>query len=221
VRVEIWSDVVCPWCYIGKRRFDEAMAQFDHADAVEVVWRSYELDPAGPREREGDYVSRLAVKYGVSEDNAQAMIDRMVDVAEGVGIEMRFDRARLGNTFDAHRLLHLARDRGVQGEVKERLFQAAMTEGRPIGDRDELVALAADAGLDPEEAAAVLAGDEYAENVRADEREAAALGCRGVPFFVVDRRFAVAGAQSTDLFLEVLDEAWAGFSTTPGVVEKA
>ena len=221
MRVEIWSDVVCPWCYVGKRRFDEALAQFDHADAVEVVWRSYELDPNGPREREGDYVSRLAVKYGVSEDNAQAMVDRMVDVAEGVGIEMRFDRARLGNTFDAHRLLHLARDRGVQGEVEERLFQAAFTEGRPIGDRDELVAVAADAGLDPEEAAAVLAGTEYAENVRADEREAAALGCRGVPFFVVDRRFAVAGAQSTDLFLEVLDEAWAAFSTTPGVVEKA
>ena len=221
MRVEIWSDVVCPWCYIGKRRFDEALAQFDHRDAVEVVWRSFELDPEGAREREGDYVSRLAVKYGVSEDNAQAMIDRLVDVAESVGIEMRFDRARLGNTFDAHRLLHLARDRGVQDEVKERLFQGAFTEGRPIGDPAALIALAADAGLDPDEAAAVLASEQYAADVRADEREAVALGCRGVPFFVVDRRYALAGAQSTDLFLEVLDEAWSTFSTTPGVVEKA
>lgn len=207
MRVEIWSDVVCPWCYVGKRRFDEALAQFDLADDVEVVWRSFELDPGAPREREGDYVGRLAAKYGVSEDDAQAMVDRMVSVADVIGIEMRFDRARLGNTFDAHRLLHLARDRGVQSALKERLFRAAFTEGRPIGLRSELVLLAGDAGLDPDEAAQVLEGGEYADDVRADEREAAALGARGVPFFVFDRRLAVAGAQPVEVFLEVLEEA--------------
>lgn len=217
MKVEIWSDVVCPWCFIGKRRFEEALAQFDHRDAVEVVWRSFELDPNAPLEREGDYAGRLASKYGVSRDNAEVMIDRMAGVAEQVGIEMRFDRVCSGNTFDAHRLLHLARDRdagggGLQSEVKERLFHATFVEGLPIADRDTLVALAADAGLDPGEAAAVLAGDEYAADVRADEREAASLGCRGVPFFVIDRRYALAGAQSTDLFLEVLEQAW---SETP------
>lgn len=207
MRVEIWSDVVCPWCYVGKRRFEEALAQFDRADEVEVVWRSFELDPDGPREREGDYVGRLAAKYGVGLDEAQAMVERIVGVADLVGIEMRFDRSRMGNTFDAHRLLHLARERGVQDELKERLFRAAFTEGRPIGLVDTLVDLAADVGIDPDEAASVLASGQYDEEVRADEREAAALGARGVPFFVFDRRYAVAGAQATELFLEALERA--------------
>jgi predicted DsbA family dithiol-disulfide isomerase len=174
-----------------------------------VAWRSFELDPAGPRHREGDYVSCLAEKYGVDRDEAQAMVDRITDTAERVGLEFRFDRARPGNTFDAHRLLHLAAERGVQNELKERLLRATFTEGAPIGDPETLVALAAEAGLDADEARQVLAGDDYADAVRADEREAQALGARGVPFFVIDRRYGVSGAQASDLFVEALERAWA------------
>ena len=206
--VEIWSDVVCPWCYVGKRRFEEALAQFDGADEVEVVWRSFELDPDAPVEREGAYVDRLAAKYGVSTQEAQAMVDRIVDAGERMGIEFRFDRARPGNTFAAHRLLHLARDRGRQNEVKERLLRAAFTEGHPVGEVDTLVRLGADAGLDEDEARAVLTDpSRYADAVRADEREAVALGARGVPFFVIDRRYGVAGAQAVELFVEALERA--------------
>jgi predicted DsbA family dithiol-disulfide isomerase len=208
--VEIWSDVVCPWCYIGKRRFEAALDQFDHAADVEVVWRSFELDPEAPRHRERDYVGHLAAKYGTGVEEAQAMIDRMVNVGESVGLDLRFDRAQAGNTFDAHRLLHLARARGVQGAVKERLLRGYFTEGVPVGDPDALVALAAEAGLDADEARATLADpNAFAAEVRADEQEAAALGARGVPFFVIDRRYGVSGAQATDLFAEALERAWA------------
>jgi predicted DsbA family dithiol-disulfide isomerase len=209
LQVEIWSDVVCPWCYIGKRRFEAALEQFEHRDDVEVVWRSFELDRSAPARREGDYVTRLADKYGTGADEANAMIERITNVGQSVGLDMRFDLAQHGNTFDAHRLLHLARDRGVQDAVKERFMEAYFTEGRPIGDRDTLVQLAAEAGLDADEARAALEGDAYTAEVRADEEEAGRLGATGVPFFVVGRRFAVSGAQATDLFSEVLERAWA------------
>jgi predicted DsbA family dithiol-disulfide isomerase len=208
MKVEIWSDVVCPWCYIGKRRFEAALARFDHRDDVEVVWRSFELDPGAPAVREGSYAGRLAAKYGVPVTEAQAMIDRMTGAAAGTGLAFRFDIARPGNTFDAHRLLHLALDRGVQDAAKERLLAAAFTEGLPIGDRDTLVHLGADAGLDATEVRAVLEGDTYGAEVRRDEREAAELGIHGVPFFVVDRRYAVSGAQAPEVLLAMLDQAW-------------
>jgi len=209
--VEVWSDVVCPWCYVGKRRFEQALSEFEHRDGVEVVWRSFELDPRAPSERTGSYVERLASKYGVSIDEAQAMIDTMVETGERVGIEFRFDRLRAGNTFDAHRLLHWAKSFGldVQGEVGERLFRATFVEGRPVGDVESLVSAAVAAGLDGAEARAVLsAPSAYAAEVRADEQEAAALGARGVPFFVFGRRLGVSGAQPTQVFLEVLERAW-------------
>ena len=209
LRVEVWSDVVCPWCYVGKRRLEAALEQFDHAEQVEVVWRSFELDAAAPRRREAAYVDHLAAKYGVGRDEAQAMIDRIVDVGDTVGIEFRFDRAQAGNTFDAHRLLHLARAQGqeAQGVMKERLMRAYFTEGLAVGVADVLVRLAAEVGV--ADAAAVLADpDAFADDVRTDEAEAAALGARGVPFFVVDRRYGVSGAQATDLFIEVLERAW-------------
>ena len=208
MRVEIWSDVVCPWCYVGKRRFEAAMAAFAQRDEVEVVWRSFELDPSAPTEREGDYPTRLARKYGVDVVQAQAMIDRMVDAGAGDGLALRFDRSRPGNTFDAHRLLHLAAQHGVQDAVKERFLAATFTEGEPIGDRPTLVRLAAEAGLDAEAASETLASDAFADAVRADEREASRLGISGVPFFVVDGRYGVSGAQSPDVLLDVLERAW-------------
>ncbi|HVL97945.1 MAG TPA: DsbA family oxidoreductase [Egibacteraceae bacterium] len=208
MQIEIWSDVVCPWCFVGKRRFEAALARFPHAHAVEVTWRSFELDPSAPRER-GVAVEHLAAKYGVSRPEAQAMHDRMTRVAAAEGLAFRLDIARPGNTFDAHRLLHLAGEQGVQDAVKERLLAAYLCEGQPVGNVAVLARLAADAGLDPEEARAVLAGDAYAGEVRADEATARALGITSVPFFVVDRAYGVAGAQSPEVLTELLEAVWA------------
>ena len=207
----MWSDVVCPWCYIGKRRLEEALGRFGHRDEIEVVWRSFELDPSAPRTREGDYAGRLASKYHIPVGEAEAMIDRMTRVGEDEGVDMRFDLARPGNTFDAHRLLHLASAAGgdVQDRLKERLMAATFTEGQPIGDRDTLVRLAAEVGLDEEEARGVLASDAYAADVRADEAQARAFGIDAVPFFVLDRRIGLPGAQPADVLLEALEQAWA------------
>jgi len=195
VKVEIWSDVACPWCYVGKRRFDIALADFDHADDVEVVWRSFELDPNAPEIAEGAYLDRLARKYGVDGPEAAAMIDRMVEAGASVGVVLRFDKARPGNTFDAHRLLHLAAVEGVQHALKERMLRATFTRGAAMADADVLVGLAADAGLDADQAREVLETGAHAEAVRADEARAAALGISSVPYFVVDGTFGVAGAQ--------------------------
>ncbi len=209
MKVEIWSDVVCPWCAIGKRRFEQALARFDHRDEVEVRWRSFELDPSAPREREGDLAEHLAAKYGVTRERAEAMHRQMTETAAVDGWDFHFERARGGNTFDAHRLLHLAAARGLQDALKERLFTAYLTDGEPIGDPDTLVRLAAQVGLDAYEARAVLSSDRYADEVRADERQAGAFGISGVPFFVIDRTYGVSGAQPADALLEALETAWA------------
>ena len=209
MKVEIWSDVVCPWCAIGKRRFEKALAQFVHRDEVEVSYHSFELDPSAPREREGEVAEHLASKYGVSREEADAMHRRMTETAAADGWDFHFERARGGNTFDAHRLLHLAAERGVQIAVKERLFRAYLEDGERIGDPETLVRLGAEAGLDADEARAVLASDRYADEVRADERQAQAYGITGVPFFVVDRKYGVSGAQPPQALLEVLETAWA------------
>jgi predicted DsbA family dithiol-disulfide isomerase len=209
VQVEIWSDVVCPWCYIGKRRFETALASFPHRDEVEVLWRSFELDPRAPRTVDGDPIRRLAGKYGVSVEQAAAMHGRVTSVAAEEGLSYRLDIARRGNTFDAHRLLHLAADEGRQGELQERLLAAYQSEGEAIGDPDTLARLAVEVDLDEAEVRDVLASDRYGDGVRADERDAMELGVSGVPFFLVDRRYAVPGAQSPDLLRRALDRAWA------------
>ena len=209
MRVEIWSDVVCPWCYIGKRRFEQALAAFPHRNEVEVVWRAFELDSSAPAERTGGYAENLAAKYRVPVAQAQQMIDNMTAAAAQDGLDFHFETARPGNTFDAHRLLHLAAERGVQDAVKERLLRATFTEGEPIGDSDTLVRLVAEAGVDADEARAVLASDRYAAEVRGDERQAQAYGISGVPFFVVDGRYGVSGAQPAEALGQVLAQAWA------------
>src|SRR5689334_14186556 len=195
MKIEIWSDVVCPWCYVGKRNLETALADFPHAGEVDVEWKSYELDPNGPRERPGKYADRIAKKYGTSVAEARARIARIVSVGAGAGIDFRFDDAQPGNTFDAHRLLHLAALLGVQNELKERLFAATFSEGQVISDRDTLVKLALDVGIPEADARRVLESREYADAVRNDEVEAMELGVRGVPFFVIDRRYGVSGAQ--------------------------
>jgi predicted DsbA family dithiol-disulfide isomerase len=206
VLVEIWSDVVCPWCYIGKRRFEKARASFAHP--VEVVWRSYELNPNAPPVRDGSTVERIARKYGITVEQAVAQYERITDLAAAEGLDYHLDRARSGRSFDAHRLLHLARERGIQDAVKERLLAGYLQEGVAIGLPSELAPLAVSAGLDADEVEAVLAGDTYGEAVRAEEARADELGCTGVPFFVIDGRFAIPGAQDPDTILAVLERAW-------------
>jgi predicted DsbA family dithiol-disulfide isomerase len=219
VRIDIWSDVVCPWCYVGKRNLERALADFEHRDEVDVHWHAYELDPNAPPEREGPYAERLARKYRATPEQVEAMINRMVQAGAEAGVELRFDRSRAGNTFDAHRLLRFAAEFGpkVQGALKERLLQATFTEGEPIGDRETLVRLAADAGLDKNDARAVLDSDQYAADVRADEQLAHELDVTGVPFFVFDRTYALPGAQPPDVFAKVLDRAWSQREAAAGV----
>ncbi|HJL18110.1 MAG TPA: DsbA family oxidoreductase [Sandaracinaceae bacterium LLY-WYZ-13_1] len=208
--IDVWSDIACPWCYVGKRHLEAALEGFAHRDEVEVVWHSFELDPGAPKALgdEVSYVERLARKYRVPTARAQQMLDRMTQTGADRGIELRFDRIRAGNTFDAHRLLHLARERGVQDALKERLMRAYFTEGEPIGDPDALARLAGEIGLDAGEAREVLASDAFAEAVRADEARAAAYGITGVPCFVLAERFAVTGAQPAETLRAVLERAW-------------
>jgi predicted DsbA family dithiol-disulfide isomerase len=208
MKVEIWSDIACPWCYIGKRRFDVALSRFEHRDRVEVRWRSFELDPAAAKYRELAYLDHLIAKYRITMAEADAMIDTMIEAGARNGVVLRFDKAKPGNTFDAHRLLHLAAERGVQSELKERLFRATFTKGAAVADHDVLVAAAEEAGLNPVEAGDVLAGDMYASAVRADEQRAADLGITSVPFFVM-AGLGVSGAQPPDVLLQVLEDAWA------------
>jgi len=208
MNVEIWSDVVCPWCYIGKRRFERAVASFDHPDELTVTYRSFELDPDAPGQRTGTHAEHLAGKYGMTIAQAEQASEQMTERAAADGLEFRFDLVRGGNTFDAHRLLHLAKDQGLQPQLKERLLRATFTEGLPIADKATLVRLAAEAGLAAAQAQAVLDGDAYADAVRADERQAARYGITGVPFFVADGKYAVSGAQPPEVLLQLLQRAY-------------
>ena len=220
--VEVWSDVVCPWCYIGKRRFEAALALFAHRDEVELVWRSFELDESAPPSAagQGTYAERLASKYHCPVIEAQAMIDNMTATAAKEGLDFRFDLARPGNTLDAHRLLHFALEHGRQDELKERLDRATFTEGSPVSDHSALRALCSQVGLPEAEVNAVLTSVRYSEAVRADEAKARAYGISGVPFFVIDGRYGISGAQPADAVLQTLDKAWSEHSpltlVTPG-----
>jgi predicted DsbA family dithiol-disulfide isomerase len=207
VNVEIWSDIACPWCYVGKRRVEAALEQFEHRDQVTVTWRSFELDPTAPKERPESGAEHLASKYGTSVEQAREMEERMTATAAGDGLEFRFDKLRLGNTFDGHRIVHLAKQHGLQDAMEERLMRAYLTEGELMSDRETLERLAVEAGLPRDEAREVLLTDRFAEDVRDDERTAAALGIHAVPFFVVDRRIAASGAQPPEVLLQLLEQA--------------
>jgi predicted DsbA family dithiol-disulfide isomerase len=207
--VEIWSDVVCPWCYIGKRRFESALKDFAHGDEVTVTWRSFQLDPSAPATSEGDPVERLASKYGMSRAHAEAAQASVTAVAASVDLDFHLDRARSGNTFDAHRLLHFAHTLGKQGELKERLMSAYFVDGEAVGERAVLTKLATEIGLEEPAVREVLEGDAFANEVRRDELEARQLGISGVPFFVIDRAYGISGAQPPDLILATLEKSWA------------
>jgi predicted DsbA family dithiol-disulfide isomerase len=207
MQIDIWSDIVCPWCYVGKRRFESALAAFDRSGQVTVSHRSFQLDPASPRGQTTDRRQMLHRKYGWSDAQASEMDARMVHLAAIEGLDYHLDGGVTGNTLDAHQIVHLARARGRQEAAIERLYRAHFTEQRSIFDRDSLVALAADAGLDADEARRVLQEDAYAAAVAADVDEARRLGITGVPFFVLDGKYGVSGAQPVDTFLAALARA--------------
>jgi predicted DsbA family dithiol-disulfide isomerase len=206
--VEIWADFVCPWCYLGKKRLNSALADFGHGSETDVVWRSFQLDPDAPAGTELTVSGILAKKYGVDLGQAEAMNARVSALAAQEGLEYRLDRARYANTFDAHRLNHLAASHRFQSEMGERLFRFYFTEGGSLSDTDALVALAAEIGIPEAEAREVLLGSRYAEEVRADILKAERLDIHGVPFMLVDGKYALSGAQSTAAFLATLEQAW-------------
>lgn len=211
MRVEIWSDIACPWCYVGKARFEKALDAFPHRDEVEVVHRSFELDPGRAKGDIQPVLKMLTKKYGMSEAQAQAGEENLGAQAAAEGLAYRTRDRDHGNTFDMHRLLHFAKERGRQDELIGLLYKANFAEERTVFNDDErLVELAVAAGLDADASREVLADPKaYADEVRADEREAAELGANGVPFFVLDRKYGVSGAQPAEVFAQALTQAWA------------
>ncbi|MEV0690210.1 DsbA family oxidoreductase [Streptomyces sp. NPDC050388] len=210
MRVEIWSDIACPWCYVGKARFEKALGEFPHRDDVEVVHRSFELDPGRAKDHIEPVLTMLTKKYGMSQAQAEAGEDNLGAQAAAEGLPYRTRGRDHGATFDMHRLLHFARTQGRQVELLDLLYRANFAEERSVfGDDERLLELATAAGLDTDAARAVLADpDAYAAEVREDQREAAELGARGVPFFVIDRTYGVSGAQPAEVFTRALTQAW-------------
>jgi predicted DsbA family dithiol-disulfide isomerase len=203
MRVDIWSDVVCPWCYVGKARFEKALAGFDGRDDVEVLYHSFELDPSWPQGQTMPILEMLATKYHLSPADAEAAEGQVGGLARAEGLPFRPDRP-LGNTFDVHRVLQLARDQGFQRRLLDAVYQAYFGEGANVFDPETLAKVAATAGLDPGDVQQLLSGDDYTTEVRADEEQAQRAGITGVPFYVLDGRLGVSGAQSAETFTEAL-----------------
>ena len=208
MQVEIWSDVVCPWCYLGKRRFEQALSEFEHRGNVQVVYRSFELDPGAPAGETTPTIERLADKYGMTPLQASQAQREMEQRAAGDGLTFRMANLRSGNTRDAHRLIQLAKDRGRQADLVERLHRAYFTDEDSVFDHEALTRLAVEAGLDRGDVADVLASDAYTDHVETDEAMARAIGATGVPLFVIDRKYGISGAQPADTITEVLEQAW-------------
>jgi predicted DsbA family dithiol-disulfide isomerase len=204
MKVEIWSDILCPWCYIGKREFETALQQYAHKDKVEMIWHSFELDPHAQLDYGMDIYDMLAKKYGMSRERALEMNKHLVERAKGAGLTYHMDIVKATNSFDAHRLIQLAKEKELEWEMVERLSAAYLTEGKHLGDKDVLKQLALEVGLDETEVTKVLASDQFGYEVRTDEQEASQLGIRGVPYFVIDRKYGISGGQPSEVFLEAL-----------------
>lgn len=208
MKVEIWSDYVCPFCYIGKRKFEAGLQQFAHKEEIEVVYKSFELAPDAPVDGNPNVYEMLASKYGMSREQAIANTNNITEQAKELGLDYYFDRTIQTNTFDAHRLSHFAASKGKLKEMTERLLKAHFTDTLHVGNHDTLADLAAEIGLDRAEALEVLKSEEFGNEVRADEQEAGQIGVRGVPFFVINRKYAISGAQASETFLGALQKAW-------------
>ena len=208
LKVQIWSDIMCPFCYIGKRRIEEALQNFEHKEAVEIEWKSYQLDASFIASPEDNMVEHLAEKYRKDNDWAQNMLDNMTQNAKTAGLDFHFEKAVLANSFNAHRLLHLAKKYNLANDLEELLFKAYLTEGKNVNDLDTLSKLGIEVGLDSEEISQVLNSDTYGSEVKKDQEEANAIGVQGVPFFVLDNKYAISGAQPASAFLETLEKVW-------------
>lgn len=206
MKVEIYSDVVCPFCWIGKKQFEAALEQFDRKDDVEVVYRSFELDQKAPVENQHDIYDMLSHKYGMTREQAIESNERVAQSAAAVGLEFNIAKAHVTNSFDAHRLIHLAATQNLQHEAFEKLHKAYFTDGIHIGHKDELVKIGVSLGIPESKVLQMLESDQFSAEVRADENRAKQIGVTGVPFFVIDEKFAISGAQGTDNFLAALNE---------------
>ncbi|GAA4467332.1 DsbA family oxidoreductase [Nibrella saemangeumensis] len=208
MKVEIWSDIVCPFCYIGKRKFEQALQQFGDKEDIDIVWRSFQLMPdIQPKPGQNTY-AMLAETKGISQQQAKQMSDHVTTVAAEVGLTYHLDKAVVANTLNAHRLTHLAAKHGLQDKAEERLFTAYFTEAKDINDHEVLAQLGTEIGLDADEVRQMLQSDAYAEEVKHDQYQARQVGVRGVPFFVFNDRYAVSGAQPSDVFLGALQQSW-------------
>ncbi|UII24029.1 DsbA family oxidoreductase [Fulvivirga ligni] len=209
VKVEIWSDIMCPFCYIGKRKFEAALAQFEHGDAIEIEWRSYQLDPSIPEDLnfEGNVYQYLADAKGISYDQSSQMHENVVAMAKEVGLDYNFDIAKVANSFKAHRLIQLAKKQGLGDDMEELMFKSYFTEGKNLGETEVLVGLGKEVGLSEEQVLEALNNDEYAYQVKQDIQEGAQLGLRGVPFFVFNRKYGISGAQPVEAFLQTLEKS--------------
>lgn len=211
MKVEIWSDIMCPFCYIGKRRFEQALEQFEYADNITIEWRSFQLNPGLKTDPDISINEYLAESKGWPLEHARKMNQRVTDMAAEIELEYNMDQAVVANSFDAHRLIQFAKDEGGGDEMEERLFRAYFTEGKNIADRDTLMALASECGLDSGKSKEVLESSRYANQVKHDIEIASSMNIRGVPFFLFDRKYGISGAQETEIFLKALKQSWNGW----------
>lgn len=223
MKVEIWSDLVCPFCYIGKRKFEHALKQLKHQDDIKVRWRSFELSPDVKPDPSDNTYEHLAKKKGWTLEHSKQIHNQLTKTAKEAGLEFHFDTAVPANTFNAHRLSHLAGDHDLQDTVEERLFRAYFTDGEDIGDDGTLIKLGVDAGLPEDEIREMLKGDLYAVEVQEDKDAAGKAGVRGVPYFVFNEKYSISGAQPSDLFLATLQKAYKEFKqqNTPDALTNA
>jgi len=213
MRVDIWSDVMCPFCYIGKRRFEGALAQFENRDDVEIVWHSFQLDPDVKAQPGKDVYSWLAERKGQSLDWSRQAHKQVAEMASGVGLQYNFDNAVIANSFDAHRVVQLAKKYGKSDAMEEQLFKGYFTDSKNIGSHEVLIEMATAIGIDADETAEVLKNDTYADAVQADIDRAAQIGINGVPFFVINNKYGISGAQATETFTGALNKAWEEYAT--------
>ena len=208
LKVQIWSDIMCPFCYIGKRRIEEALTLFEHKDAVEIEWKSFQLDPSFIASADDNMVEHLAEKYRKDNDWAQEMLDNMTQNAKNSGLDFHFEKAIMANSFNAHRLLQLAKKNHLSDKLEELLFKAYLTDGKDVNNLITLSELGLEAGLEADAIEQVLHSDMYSKEVKQDIEEANAIGVQGVPFFVLDNKYAISGAQAASTFLQNLEKVW-------------
>ncbi|MDR6640260.1 putative DsbA family dithiol-disulfide isomerase [Paenarthrobacter nitroguajacolicus] len=208
MKIEIWSDVACPWCYIGKRRFETALAQFPHRDSVDIEWKSYQLDPSVPEHYDGTELDYLSKRKGMAPEQVKQMFGHVTETAKGEGLDYHFDKVVVANSFTAHRLIHLAATHGRQDAAKEQLLSDHFEHGKDIGNHEYLTELGARLELPADEVAELFTSDRYTDEVNQDINEARAIGVTGVPFFVIDRKYGISGAQPAELFSQALNQAW-------------